>query len=461
MERKSKIGLLITMVCIVGLIGGLIVLNSCSLFDGADRISGPTGSLVLTVTEPMSPLIVLPDQNNTVAHYLVQIQHATSGANPIVQDIPAPPPVEGITFPNLPSGLYNIQILGLCSPEEEVITDAFDTALIAVNDETTVVLQMEIVDGFGDIDIDLTITPYDLIPFDTIVGEFYKDDVWSEQVWDQASQGVWGFDRTEAPGYYLHRWQLWSMGAEPVGPVSGACEAIYVRNNRTSAGLYALDENSIMMPDEGAMLVIIWEILQPIQTWFVDDVSVVWLDEPFLLETASDADPLDLHSWYKNGQLLIGEDTEDLAQTAPGEPGFANYSKVGQKGGICTSAQKLVVFMEQPEDVISDIQILTPMPVFMGTDYLSTGQVDFVVVNQFDEPISEPATVSFSWGEVSSGDIIPGCTLSPSVQTVDGAGTLMVEVTQDVGLPFSSASAEVLITCSGVTVTANFFLTDD
>jgi len=375
----------------------LIVIGGCGFLpidiSGRDKTDPvPTGELRLTVNEPMTPMIVLPDQNNTVAHYLVQIQHATSGADPIVQDVPAPPPVEGVTFPNLPSGLYNIQILGLCSPEEEVITDAFDTALIAVNDETTVIMQMEIVDGLGDIEIDLTITPYDLVPFDEIVGEFY-DGTWAEQVWTQASQGVWGYGRTETPGYYLHRWQLWSMGAEPLGPLTGACEAIYVRNNRTSAGLYELDENNIVMPDEGAALIIIWEVEQPIQTFFVDSVSTVYLGEPYLLQTTSDADPLDVHSWYENGQLLVGEITPDYAGTAPMEPGFSNFSKVGQKGGICTSAQKLVIFAEEPPEITTITFTDPTVPTYLNGSQTGSFPLAVEVLDQNNDPMVDNTTI--------------------------------------------------------------------
>ena len=420
MDRKSKVAVTLSIAGLCILLMLAAVINGCgflplSLFPDKDA---PGGSLLLHVNENMQPMIVLPDQNNTTAHYLVQIQHATSGADPIVQDVGAPPPVEGVVFPNLPSGLYNVQILGLCSPEEEVITDAFDTVLIAVNDETTVTLQMEIVDGTGDIAIDLEIDPFDLVPFDTIVGEFYKDDVWTEQVWTQASQGMWGYGRTEAPGYYIHKWQLWSMGAEPLGPLTGAAEALYLRNNRTSACTYFLDENNIVMPDEGAALIIIWEVEQPIQTFFVDSVSTVYLGEPYLLQTTSDADPLDVHSWYENGELLVGEDTPDYAGVAPLEPGFINYSKIGQKGGICTSAQKLVVFAEAPQ-VLTSVDWTPSGDVFIPGN-TSAYPVAADVFNGGSLPIVDGIVIHWQFDPTSNPDALLACSLSSSSTVVSG-----------------------------------------
>ena len=205
---------------------------------------------------------------------------------------------------------------------------------------------MAILPGDGDVEIDIAIDPVDLVPYDNVIGQWYDGTDWSAAPWVQASQGLWDLDVTVAAGYHLQTWELFSEGYETF-KVAGAAEAVYVRQSRTTAGVYNLNEANIGPAiNEGAAIVIIWEAPSPIMTMFTDSVTEVAYGQEYTLTTITDADPIDSHAWYADGVLLPAEVSADITATAPMDDGMVNYSKVGFKGNIITSASKLVVFVE-------------------------------------------------------------------------------------------------------------------
>ena len=195
-----------------------------------------------------------------------------------------------------------------------------------------------------------------------------------------------------------------------IGP--GGCES------RTTAGLYDLNESNIGPAlEEGSAIVIIWEVIQPIQTYFTDGLSEVIVGEEFTLTTTTDlGEDLDLHHWYIDGVALDPQvDSPNLTQTAPLESGMANYSKIGFSGSIITSASKLIVFVipvgsadftvpdvyqHIPNTVLTYDFTLTALDInsdpFTGTLYLKEGGT-----SDCNEHISTPVSVLVVDGEVS------------------------------------------------------------
>jgi len=353
MRKRDKITVTLSIVGICVLIAIGLLLNGCGLpwsINGKGDGSGPTGNLLLSVSEPISPLVFLPDGDNVVAHYIVTITPQTTGGDPRFQDVPAPPPPEGVLFGELEEDFYDIDIQGLNS-SEELITQGFDVVSVVAQELTETIIQMEVLPGVGDAQVQIHIDPYDYVPYDLVTGSWYtkETDSWSAAPWSQVSQGEWDLQMPGmGVGYHIAAWELFSSGYETF-KVCGAAEAVYIRKDRLSFGEYFLDPDILGEAiSSGAALTIIWEAPSPIFTMFTDGISEVIVGNEYTLTTVTDADPIDSHAWYADGVLMPDETSVDLTATAPSEPGRINYSKIGFKGDIITSAQKLIVFVEQP-----------------------------------------------------------------------------------------------------------------
>ena len=416
--KKARKEIIVLSVAITGLLVMLFILNGCgweplTLFP--DR-EGQTGSLILEVNEPMSPLVLLPGGDNVVSYYTITVSPTTLPDPPSVQTVSAPPPPEGVLFENLKEDTYNIDIGGY-TVGDELITQGTDVIFIAANTQETTTIQMEILPGTGDVAIDLTITPPDLVPYDNVVGQWYDGSSWTPSSWVQASAGVWDLDRTADAGYHLMTWELFSEGYESI-KVAGAAEAVYVRANRTTSGLYDLDESNIGEAIQtGAAIVIIWEAPSPIITMFTDGIDEVAPDEVFTLTTVTDADPLDTHAWYLDGVLVSGEDAADITYTAPSEETILNFSKVGFKGDIITSASKIVVIAIPPPE-LGGATWTAP-----ATDVFIPGDSDYAVscnVTDGVDPLPDGHTIYWRLDPTSDPEVLTWCSLQYSSTTVSG-----------------------------------------
>ena len=398
METKAKISIWVSILGIVGLVVLMVFTQGCNLLPidisgNKGGSSEPTGSFVLTVNEPMTPLILLPGGDNVVDYYVITVSPTTLPDPPSVQQVSAPPPAEGVLFENLKEDTYTIDIGGF-TVGDELITQGFDVIFIAANTQETTTIQMEILPGTGTVEIDLTITP-GLVPYDLVIGQWYDGTDWTVSPWAQASAGVWDLDKTAAAGYHLSVWELFSAGYETI-KVAGAAEAVYVRQDRLTAGLYDLNESNIgPAVQEGSSIVVIWEVLQPVQTYFTDGITEVYLGEEFTLTTTTDSLlPIELHHWYLDGVALDPQvDSPDLTMTAPLEETIINFSKVGYVGSIITSASKIVSFVEVPP-AITTITFTDPTePTYLNGSQTGSFPLAVEVLDQNSDPMPDGTTI--------------------------------------------------------------------
>ena len=71
--KKSWQAVCIFSVAAIALVVLLIVTAGCGYIRFGEKDNMPVGSLNLSVTEPMSPLVLLPGGDNTVSYYTVTL----------------------------------------------------------------------------------------------------------------------------------------------------------------------------------------------------------------------------------------------------------------------------------------------------------------------------------------------------------------------------------------------------
>ena len=142
-----------------------------------------------------------------------------------------------------------------------------------------------------------------------------------------------------------------------------------------------------------------------------------------------------------------------MTATAPSETGLVNYSKIGFKGDIITSASKLIVFIEPPQ-VLTTVGWTSPdVPVAIAQAE-PTYPISADVLDQFALDMADGETLYWRIDPASDADFIQYCSVpassivsSGSVSTTftnstnQGAGTTgAVQVSQNQSTWFTSPS---------------------
>jgi len=321
------------------LIVGLFAFTGCGAYDltTQERPEG-SASLVLTVVEPMTSKMILPGGDIDFNYYIVKITHQVS-LEEASQQVANVPPLE-VTFPNIPSGDYDILVTGF-NALDELIGSGIDVVSVLANDTSTQEVQVSYEAGDGDLQIDYTLVPDDLVFSPGIEVSLWDQTEWLPKTVVQDGPGAWSYDEVLPAGFYAQAFKLMSYGESNVH-IAGGLEAVFIMSDRLTAGSYEFNEANVTPPTTGSTVVIIWEPLDmPFLTFFTDTVSQVDQLTEFTLEAGADI-AVDLWYWFQNGAEIPGENESSLTLTSGDLDTIDNYSVLAKAGGALSSAQKLV-----------------------------------------------------------------------------------------------------------------------
>lgn len=353
-----------------------------------------TGDLVLNLSEPNYKMI-LPGGDIEFDHYIITITHQIT-LNQMSQEI-TPPPYE-VTFANIPSGAYDILVTGF-NALDELLGSGIGVVSVLANDTTSQTVQVEYETGSGNVAIDYTLTPSDLIYSPGIEGELWDQVSWTPVSITQTGPGAWGYDASLPAGFYAHRFELHSYGDTDIH-VAGGLEAIFVMTGRTSAGLYAFNEGNITIPTIGSTIIIIWEpVDQPFSVVFTDGISQVDIDSEFTLTASADI-TVDQWYWAKNGIIIEGENNSSIILSSASEERCDNYSVLAKAGGALSSSQKIVSSVIPPPQIDSFVWTIPNVPTNWPGDSGAVHPIQVEVKDEFGDPI--PDDYSVYWRVVST-----------------------------------------------------------
>jgi len=304
-----------------------------------------TGSLTVSLAEPMKTQMLLPTGDIDLEHCIVTVTHQVN-ATVISAEVSVS---ADATFTGIEVGPYDVLVTGF-NVGDELLMHGTGFAIVIVNDSVSVPIQLEYESEDGSIAVDYTLTPADLIHDPSIKGQLWDKVSWTDVTIVEDNPGAWSYDSVLAPGFYAHSFQLVSNDSINV---SGGLEALFIMSGRETAGLYEFSSLNVIPPITGDMVVVISEpIDQPFNTFFTDGLSNAHINNDFTLTAEAD---ITVGSWYwfRDGIEIAGETTSSLTCTAPDVEGVNNYSVLAQAGGALSSAQKLIQYVNPPDTLVT------------------------------------------------------------------------------------------------------------
>jgi hypothetical protein len=360
--------------------------------------------------------MLLPGGDIVFDHYIVKITHQVS-LNEISQQVSAPPPPAGVTFPNIEAGTYDILVTGF-NALDELLGSGTGTVTVLANDTSAQTVQVEYETGTGAVEVDYTLVPEDLLFAPGIEAKLWDQISWLDVSVTQGgpSGPGWHYSNNAIPaGFYALRFELHSYG-DTDKHVSGGMEAIFVMGGRTTQGAYEFNALNITPPTTGSANVIIWEPQDmPFNVVFLDGLSKVDTDSVFTLMAAADV-PVDNWYWFKNGVELVGETNNMLVVTASSEERFDIYSVLAQAGGALSSAQKGIEQVTPPPLMSSATWTSPSIPVSIA----GNTAIYPLAADIFDNgnPMSDGETIYWRIDPNTDPDALAVLDLSVSASTV-------------------------------------------